>query len=96
MFATATLTAHRGATIVNREELAKYEPPEPEGGWKPVKHSLIVDFMHEVSSTPFFVIVFDNSFLPLGKYRRRHFDCGVNPCVIVVRDRLCNLVHQLS
>jgi hypothetical protein len=31
MFATATLTAHRGATIVNREELAKYEPPEPEG-----------------------------------------------------------------
>ena len=47
MFATATLTAHRGATLVSRDELARYEPPEPEGRWKPVKHSLIVDFMHE-------------------------------------------------
>jgi len=47
MFATATLVAHRGATLVSREELAEYEPPEPEGRWKPVKHSLIVDLMHE-------------------------------------------------
>jgi hypothetical protein len=47
MFATATLTAHRGATLVNREELARYEPPEAEGRWRPVKHSLIVDLMHE-------------------------------------------------
>ncbi len=47
MFHTATLTAHRGATLVSREELATYEPPEPEGRWKPVKHSLIVDLMHE-------------------------------------------------
>jgi Domain of unknown function (DUF932) len=47
MFATATLTAHRGATLVNRDELAQYEPPEPEGRWKPVKHSLVVDLMHE-------------------------------------------------
>ena len=47
MFATATLTAHRGATLVSREDLAQYEPPEPEGRWKPVKHSLIVDLMHE-------------------------------------------------
>ena len=47
MFATATLTAHRGATLVSREELATYEPPEAEGRWKPVKHSLIVDLMHE-------------------------------------------------
>jgi hypothetical protein len=47
MFATATLTAHRGASLVSREELAKYEPPEAEGRWRPVKHSLIVDLMHE-------------------------------------------------
>jgi hypothetical protein len=47
MFATATLTAHRGATLVSRDELAQYEPPAPEGRWKPVKHSLIVDLMHE-------------------------------------------------
>jgi hypothetical protein len=47
MFHTATLTAHRGATLVSREDLAQYEPPEPEGRWKPVKHSLIVDLMHE-------------------------------------------------
>jgi hypothetical protein len=47
MFATATLVAHRGATLVSREELAEYDPPEPEGRWKPVKHSLIVDLMHE-------------------------------------------------
>jgi hypothetical protein len=47
MFHTATLTAHRGATLVTRDELARYEPPEPEGRWKPVKHSLIVDLMHE-------------------------------------------------
>jgi hypothetical protein len=47
MFHTATLTAHRGATLVTRDALAQYEPPEPEGRWKPVKHSLIVDLMHE-------------------------------------------------
>jgi hypothetical protein len=47
IFATATLTAHRGATLVNRAELASYAPPEAEGRWKPVKHSLIVDLMHE-------------------------------------------------
>jgi hypothetical protein len=47
MFATATLTAHRGATLVSREALARYEPPVPEGRWKPVKHALIVDLMHE-------------------------------------------------
>jgi hypothetical protein len=29
------------------DELAQYEPPEPEGRWRPVKHSLIVDLMHE-------------------------------------------------
>jgi hypothetical protein len=47
MFHTATLTAHRGATLVSREDLRNYEPPEAEGRWKPVKHSLIVDLMHE-------------------------------------------------
>jgi hypothetical protein len=47
MFHTATLTAHRGATLVTRDELAQYEPPEAEGRGKPVKHSLIVDLMHE-------------------------------------------------
>jgi hypothetical protein len=47
MFATATLVAHRGATIVNRDELARYDPPEATKSWKPVKHSLIVDLMHE-------------------------------------------------
>src|SRR5262245_54168019 len=47
MFHTATLTAHRGATLVRREALVRYEPPKAEGCWKPVKHSLIVDLMHE-------------------------------------------------
>jgi hypothetical protein len=47
MFATAHLSAHRGATLVTRAELATYEPPEPEGRWKPVKPSFIVDLMHE-------------------------------------------------
>jgi hypothetical protein len=46
MFHTATLVAHRGATLVSRDELARYEPPVAEGRWKPVKHSLIVDLMH--------------------------------------------------
>jgi hypothetical protein len=47
MFHTATLVAGRGATLVTRDQLRHYEPPEPEGRWKPVKHSLIVDLMHE-------------------------------------------------
>ena len=47
MFHTATLVAHRGATLVSRDDLPRYEPPEPEGRWKPVKHSLIVDLLHE-------------------------------------------------
>jgi hypothetical protein len=47
MFATATLTAHRGATLVSRDDLARNAPPEPEGRWRPVKHSLLVDLMHE-------------------------------------------------
>jgi hypothetical protein len=47
MLATVTLTAHRGATLVTRDALARYEPPEAEGRWRPVKHSLIVDLMHE-------------------------------------------------
>jgi hypothetical protein len=47
MFGTSMLVAHRGATLVSRKDLALYEPPEPEGRWKPVKHSLIVDLMHE-------------------------------------------------
>jgi hypothetical protein len=46
MFATSTLVVHRGATLVSRDDLARYEPPAPEGRWKPVKHSLIVDLMH--------------------------------------------------
>ena len=47
MFHTATLTAHRGATLDHQGCISPYEPPEPEGRWKPVKHSLIVDLMHE-------------------------------------------------
>jgi hypothetical protein len=47
MFATATLVAHRGAELVSREQLARCEPPEATSTWKPVKHSLIVDLMHE-------------------------------------------------
>jgi hypothetical protein len=47
MFHTAMLVAHRGARLVSRDELARYEPPEPEGRWRPVKHSLIVDLMHQ-------------------------------------------------
>jgi hypothetical protein len=47
MFATATLVAHRGATLISRNDLAKYEPPEATATWKPVKHALIVDLIHE-------------------------------------------------
>ena len=47
MFATSTLIAHRGATLVSRGELARYEPPEATKSWRPVKHALIVDVMHE-------------------------------------------------
>ena len=47
MFATATLVAHRGAQLVSREALATYEPPAATKSWKPVKHVLIVDLMHE-------------------------------------------------
>ena len=47
MFATATLAAHRGAALPSREELARYEPPPATATWKPVKYSLIVDFIHE-------------------------------------------------
>jgi hypothetical protein len=47
MFATSTLVAHRGAMLVPREKLGRFEPPEPEGRWRPVKHSLIVDLMHQ-------------------------------------------------
>jgi hypothetical protein len=47
MFHTATLTAHRGATLVSRDDLARYEPPEGTSTWKLVKHALIVDLMHE-------------------------------------------------
>jgi hypothetical protein len=47
MFATPTLVLHRGATLVSRDELARYEPPEPEGRWRSGRHSLIVDLMHQ-------------------------------------------------
>jgi hypothetical protein len=47
MFATATLVAHRGAQLVSRDALAAYEPPAATRSWKPVKHALIVDLMHE-------------------------------------------------
>jgi hypothetical protein len=47
MFATATLVAHRGAQLVSRDALAAYEPPAATTSWKPVKHALIVDLMHE-------------------------------------------------
>jgi hypothetical protein len=47
MFATATLTAHRGATLVCREQLAQYESPEAMRTWKPVKHAYVVDLIHE-------------------------------------------------
>jgi hypothetical protein len=35
MFATATLTAHRGATLVTRDVLAQYEPPNPKADGSP-------------------------------------------------------------
>jgi hypothetical protein len=47
MFATATLVAHRGAQLVSRDALAAYAPPAATKSWKPVKHALIVDLMHE-------------------------------------------------
>ena len=47
MFATATLVAHRGAQLVSRAALATVEPPAATRSWKPVKHALIVDLMHE-------------------------------------------------
>jgi hypothetical protein len=47
MFATATLVAHRGAQLVSRDALAAVEPPAATTSWKPVKHALIVDLMHE-------------------------------------------------
>ena len=48
MFHSAKLVAHRRATLVSRQQLARYESPEPEGRWNPVKHSLIVDLMHQL------------------------------------------------
>jgi hypothetical protein len=47
MFNTATLLAHRGATLVSRADLARYEPPPATTTWKPVKHSLVVDLIHQ-------------------------------------------------
>jgi hypothetical protein len=47
MFATATLVGHRGATLVSRGALGNYEPPEAPKLWKPIKHALIVDLIHE-------------------------------------------------
>ena len=47
MFATATLVAHRGAQLVSRDALATVEPPAATTSWKPVKHALLVDLMHE-------------------------------------------------
>jgi hypothetical protein len=47
MFATTTLVAHRGAQLVSRDALATVEPPAATTSWKPVKHALIMDLMHE-------------------------------------------------
>jgi hypothetical protein len=47
MCQTATLVAHRGAILVSRKELARYEAPEATATWKPVKHAVIVELMHD-------------------------------------------------
>jgi hypothetical protein len=44
---TATLVLIGARHLSPRDELARYEPPEAEGRWEPVKHSLIVHLMHE-------------------------------------------------
>src|SRR5439155_16180391 len=50
-----------------------------------------------MSSTPFLGMVFDKfSLMPLGKYRRRHFQRGMYPGVIVIRDCFSNLVDQFT
>jgi hypothetical protein len=43
MFATATLVVYRGATLVSREDLAEYEPPNPKAVGSPSNtHSLLI------------------------------------------------------
>jgi hypothetical protein len=43
MFATATPVAHRGATLVSREDLAEYEPPNPKTVGSPSStHPLLI------------------------------------------------------
>ena len=41
-----TLLAHRGATYVDREQLATIDPPAATATWKPIKHADFVDTIH--------------------------------------------------
>lgn len=43
----ATLLAHRGAMQVTRDELYAIQPPLATDTWKPIKHSILVDTIHE-------------------------------------------------
>jgi hypothetical protein len=47
MFGHATLTVHRGARVVSRDELQAIEPPPETATWKPVKHAHVVDLIHQ-------------------------------------------------
>lgn len=43
----AKLIAHRGAVKVPREALYEIEPPPPTETWRPIKHAVLVDAIHE-------------------------------------------------
>ena len=43
----AKLLVHRGATYVDREQLATIEPPPATPTWKPIKHAFFVDTIHD-------------------------------------------------
>src|SRR5439155_17678845 len=43
----AKLMVHRGATRVTRDELAAIQAPAATETWKPIKHAVLVDTIHE-------------------------------------------------
>ena len=43
----AKLFVHRGAQYVSRDDLATIEAPAATATWKPIKHSVLVDGIHE-------------------------------------------------
>ena len=69
----AKLLVHRGAQYVTRDDLATIEAPSETATWKPIKHSVLVDGIHEEVTRRGIGVTFEQ----YAVQRRNHMLFGV-------------------